>query len=69
MILGALWESLGAPFSEKNVFGSRSDFRLIFESLLGEAGGRGGTPLSLHNMQELSKKYHHARYPKGGGES
>ena len=41
VILGALWGSLGAPFSEENVFGSRSDFCLIFESLLGGAGGRG----------------------------
>ena len=47
MILGALWESLGVPFSKTNVIFSRSGFRLILKSLLGGAGARGGVPLSL----------------------
>ena len=38
---------LGAPFSKKNVFFSRSGFRFILKSLLGGAGARGLVPLSL----------------------
>ena len=55
LILGALWESLWVPFSEKTKLVFRYVFLLILDPIWGGAGGRGSVPLGLQNLQNLNK--------------
>ena len=68
MILGAIWGSLGSPFSEKNAVRFEVRFLVDFGSIL--AGGRrqGRGPPESSNMQILELSSITPGTLKGGGE-
>ena len=53
VILSALWESLGVPFSEKTVCLFMFFCLSNLDPIWGGAGGRGFVPLGLQNMQSV----------------
>ena len=58
-----------AHFRSKIVFFSRSDFKSILGLFLGGAGGRGGVPGSLQNLQKGARGLTRPAPLRGGGES
>ena len=68
MILGTLLGSLGAPFSEKNVFFAEVRFLVYLGSNFGRGRSQGRAPPESSNMQILKLNSITPGTLKGGGE-